>query len=398
MIGRRLPPALLEDWMRDYYFETDIDIGSSGVDDYSLGELRRLLALSHEELDEVVFHDSRTLGGPELRRAVADRWARSDVSRVIVTHGATEANFLVMNALLERGDEVLVLDPLYQQLYSIAEALGCRLARLPLRFENGFVPDLEEARALTGAHTKMIVVNFPHNPTGATVTPEQQRELIEIAAQVGAYLVWDVAFAELTYEQPPLPDPGLFYERAVTMGTLSKAYGLPGLRLGWCLAAPEVLARFIRLRDYTTLHLSPLVELIARRAIEEGDLLVEPRRRQAGVNRQKLESWIDQHRDLVDWVRPAGGVCAFPRLPRSLDVVAFCRRLAEVERVLLVPGICFGCPRHVRLGFGGSALNLEEGLLRLSRVLRRAVRLDEERADRRPETAGRSSPAPVQQP
>jgi capreomycidine synthase len=365
----RLPPALLEDWMRSFYFETEIDIGSSGVEDYSMRELRRLLDLAQEDLDEVVFHDSRTLGDPDLRQAIAGRWAQGDVSRVIVTHGATEANFLIMTALLEKGDEVVVLDPLYQQLYSIAEARGCRLERLPLRFENAFVLDLDEARALVGRNTKMIVVNFPHNPTGVTLTPQQQRELVEIAARVGAYLVWDAAFAELTYEQPPLPDPGLFYERAVTMGTLSKAYGLPGLRLGWCLAAPEVLARFIRLRDYTTLHLSPLVELIARRAIEKGDLLREPRRRQAKVNRHRVESWISEHRDFLDWVRPSGGVCAFPRLQRSPAVLSFCRRLAEVQRVLLVPGICFGSPQHVRLGFGGSTLNLEEGLLRLSRAL-----------------------------
>lgn len=117
MIESRLPPALLENWMRDYYFETDIDIGRSGVEEYSMRELRSLLGISHEDLDRVVFHDSRTLGGPELRQAIARRWADCDAYQVAVTHGATEANFLVMNALLERGDEVVVLDPLYQQLF-----------------------------------------------------------------------------------------------------------------------------------------------------------------------------------------------------------------------------------------------------------------------------------------
>jgi capreomycidine synthase len=364
-----LPPALLEEWMRDHYFEAEIDIGSSGVQDYSMSDLRQILGLSHEELDEIVFNDSRTLGGPWLRQAVAERWAAGDVDRVIVTHGATEANFLVMNGLLERGDKVVVLDPLYQQLYSIAESLGCRLERLPLRFENGFVPDLKEARNLIGPGTRMIVVNFPHNPTGATVTLEQQRELIGLAEQVGAYLVWDVAFAELTYEQPPLPDPGLFYERAITMGTLSKAYGLPGLRLGWCLAAPEVLTRFVRLRDYLTLHLSPLVEHIALRAIEKGDLLLEPRRRQAARNREVVRCWVEEHRELLDWVPPMGGVCAFPRLATVGDVTAFCHRLVETEKVLLVPGSCFGCSQHVRLGFGGENASLVEGLSRLARRL-----------------------------
>jgi len=370
----KFPPALLEDWMRDYYFDTDVDIGSSGVQEFSLRDLRSLLGISHEELDGVVFQDSRTLGGPEIREAIAQRFAGGVVDHVSVTHGATEANFLVMNALLEPGDEVVVLDPLYQQLYTIAETLGCRLKRLPLRFENGFVPDMDEAAKVIGPKTKMIVVNFPHNPTGATVTPEQQQELIRLAAHAGAYLVWDQAFSELTYEQPPLPDPGRFYERAISMGTMSKAYGLPGLRLGWCIAPVEVLTRFLRLRDYLTLHLSPLVELIGRRAIEKGDLLIGPRREQARGNREIVESWVNESRGQVDWVKPSGGVTAFPRLNGIDNVSEFCRDLGGVERVLLVPGHCFGCPQHVRLGFGGATSSLQEGLLRLSRGMARHQR------------------------
>lgn len=365
----RLPPALLEDWMRDHYFDAEVDIGSSGVEDYSLSDLRSLVGISHEDLDQVVFHDSRTLGGPALRQAVANRWGGGEVDRVIVTHGATEANFLTMNALLESGDEVVVLTPMYQQLYAIAEAIGCRLVWWPLRFEESFAPNLDDALRLIGPRTRMVVVNFPHNPTGATMTRDQQQELIRLCSRVGAYLVWDMAFAELTYDEPPLPDPGLFYERAVSMGTLSKAYGLPGLRLGWCLAHPEVLQRFIRIRDYLTLHLSPLVELVAQRAIEGGDRLLEPRREQARKNRDLVARWIAAQEGRVEWVRPAGGVCAFPRLNGVSDVVELCRRLVREERVLLVPGTCFGCPQHVRLGFGGSMESTQEGLRRLSRVL-----------------------------
>jgi len=274
-----------------------------------------------------------------------------------------------MNALLRRGDEVVVLAPLYQQLHSIAGAIGCRLVRLPLAWDRGYVLDLDAAAALIGPRTRMIVVNFPHNPTGATLTVPQQQELIRLAARAGAYLVWDAAFGELTYEEPPLPDPGRFYERAITMGTLSKAFGLPGLRLGWCLAPPEVLAHFVRIRDYLTLHQSPLVELLARRVIENGDLVLAPRLRQAARNRRTLARWIDEQGELVRWVEPAAGVCAFPRLEQVADVDAFCRRLAAEHGLLLVPGSCFGCPRHVRLGFGGESSRVEEGLRRLGAAL-----------------------------
>ncbi len=364
-----LERALLEEWMRKYYFQVEIDIGSSGVQDFSLAEIRRLLGLKVEELDALVFHDSQTLGGEGVREALADRWTGGKVERVMVPHGSTEANFLIMTALLEPGDEVVVLDPLYQQLYAIAKAKGCSLKRWRLRIEDGFRPSMEDLQLLITPETRMIVVNFPHNPTGVTLTREEQQALIRRAAEVGAYLVWDGAFTELTYETSPLPDPGLEYERAISMGTLSKAYGLPGLRLGWCLAAPDVLDRFVHLRDYTLLHLSPLTELIAERVIRHADLLVGLRLTSARANRDLLSRWMEASRELVEWVPPMGGVCCFPRIIPAIDVADFCERLAQKFRVLLVPGQCFGLPGHVRLGFGGSRESLEEGLSRLSEAL-----------------------------
>lgn len=371
---RSLPTAPLEEWMRRFYFEVEIDIGSSGVEDYSFGQLREILGFTSAELDAVWFHDSRTLGGPGVRRAIAERFAGGDVERAIVTHGATEANFLVMHALLEPGDEVVAIDPLYQQLYAIAETIGCRIERVPLAFDAGFALDMERLSAVTGSRTKMIVVNFPHNPTGTTVTVEEQREIVNLAKKSGAYLVWDNAFADLTYEEPPLPEVANLYERAVSMGTLSKAYGLPGLRVGWCIAQPSLLERFVRMRDYTTLHLSPLVEFLAERAIANPDLLIQPRLAQAAANRARLRAWAYELGELIELFPARGGVCAFPRLSRIADVEGFCAHLCEVDRVLLVPGGCFGAPRHVRLGFGGSETDFEEGLGRLASALRRETR------------------------
>lgn len=365
----QLPQALLENWMRKYYFDTDLDIGSSGVDDYSMPDLRRLLGLTEADFDRIVFHDSHTLGGDGVRRALAQRWTGGDVERVMVTHGSSEANFLLMHALLRPGDEVVVLDPCYQQLYAVAESLGCTLKHWPLRWERGFVPDLEDARRLIGPRTRMVVANFPHNPTGATLTREEQGELIAACARVGAYLVWDGAFQELTYEQPPLPEPSLLYERAVSMGTFSKAYGLPGLRVGWCFASPEIFADLMRVRDYVTLHLSPLVEMIAEKAIDGADLLLAGRLGTARRNREVVDSWIGEHADFVEWALPQGGVCGFPRLRSVPDVEAFCHRLAREHRVLLVPGSCFGHPSHVRLGYGRRTEVLEEGLARFSTLL-----------------------------
>ena len=359
-------PAHLEYWMRAYYFSTEIDLGSSGVENFSFGELRQLFNITPDDLDRIVLCDSRTLGGPELRMAIGNRWANGNAERVMATNGSSEANYLVMHSLLEPGDEVVVLDPSYQQLYSIAETIGCKLKHWRLPFENSFRPDLGEARHLIGPQTRMIVVNFPHNPTGASLIPAEQDELIEFAAGAGAYLVWDAAFAEITYDEFVLPDPGERYDRSITLGTLSKAYGLPGLSVGWCLAAPEVLERLVRLRDYTTLALSPLVEHVAARAIENGDLLLQPRLAQARHNLELLLSWANRHSEFVSVVRPQGGVCVFMRLHNVDDVENFCRQLADEYSVLLVPGTSFGNPNHVRLGFGCSTTELTEALSRLS--------------------------------
>ena len=369
----KLPPALLEDWMRHYYFDTDVDIGSSGVDDFSMVDLRRLLGLTEADFDRVVFQDSMSLGGEGLRRALADRWLGGDASLAMATHGSSEANFLVDHALLRPGDEVVVLDPCYPQLFAIAGALGCTLKHWPLRWENGFVPDVEEGARLIGPRTRMVVVNFPHNPTGATLTAGQQDALIAACDRVGAYLLWDNAFLELVHDAPPLPEPVLRYERAISTGTFSKAYGLPGLRVGWCFAAPEVLEQLVRVRDYVTLHLSPLVEMIAERAVDRADRLLAERLGLARLNREVLAGWVEEHAELVSWVPPRGGVTAFPRLERVPDVEAFCHRLAREQRVLLVPGNCFGHPRHVRLGFGRSTETLEGGLSRLSHLLHAAA-------------------------
>jgi capreomycidine synthase len=366
-----LPPALLEHWMRDYYFAVDHDIGSSGVEEWSFRDLRRIVGMELEELDELAFHDSQTLGGPDVRRTVAERFADGDVQRVMVTHGSTEANFLAMHALLAPGDTVLTVDPCYQQLHSIAEAIGCRIRHWPLRAANRFHPDLDELPRLLTGDVRMVVVNFPHNPTGATLSPEEQDELLRRVAAAGSYLLWDGAFSELTHDAPPLPEPSGRYERAVSLGTVSKAYGLPGLRVGWCLAAPEILARMVELRDYVTLHLSPLVELIAERALRYGDEIVSRRLAQAAVGLERVRAWSAARPHQVEWVEPRGGVTCFPGLPTVPDVEALCHRLGREERVLLVPGACFGHPQRVRLGFGGRPECLEAGLERLGALLDR---------------------------
>ncbi len=366
----KIAPALLENWLRDYYFTTEIDISGSGVEDFSLAEIRKHVGITQQELDNLVFHDSPSLGCMGLRQAIARNCGSTNPERVMATNGSSEAIFLVMNALLQPGDKVIVLDPSYHSLIHIAESIGCQIERWHLRFEQQFVPNIEELKSLVTPDTRMVIVNFPHNPTGVSVSVETQKEIIDIVASVEAYLVWDAAFAELTHTNPPLPDASLLYDKAISTGTLSKAYGLPGLRVGWCLASTEVLERCVQLRDYTTLALSPLVELIAQRVIQKADNLLNIRLPQIRTNLEIVAEWVDQNKEFVKWVRPQGGVTTFLYFPDIPDIETFCHYLVNSCGVLVVPGTCFYHPNYVRLGFGGSTVKLKEGLSRISTLLK----------------------------
>ncbi|MFD1535409.1 capreomycidine synthase [Nonomuraea guangzhouensis] len=365
----KLRSAPLEDWLRDYYFQAEIDISSSGVQPYSMSELRAIAGISREEIDDLVFDDGYSLGAPEVRSAVAALEPGADPGKVMTTNGSGEAISLVMMALLRPGDEVIVVAPGYHLLVEYAIALGCTTKVWRLAEERGWQASLDELAALVTPQTRAIIVNFPQNPTGSTIGRAEMDALIALAGRVGAYVLWDAAFARLVYDGDPLPDISTRYERGIGFGTFSKAFGLPGLRFGWCLAPPEVLEDCVRIRDYSTLHVSPLVELLALRVLRNADAFVEPRLKQAAINREMVKQWAERHGDLLSLSLPAAGVAAFPRLLELDDTWDFCQELFQRHGVLVIPGACFDCPGHIRLGFGGPTDQLAQGLDRLAGAL-----------------------------
>lgn len=360
--------AALEDWLRDRYFEATIDISSSGVADYRLAELLELTSLTAADLGQLTFRDSPSLGSEALRAAVADRFPLTDQAGVLISNGSTEALFLLLTALLRAGDEIVVLNPVYPSLSRIPAALGVHLIDWRLRPEAGFCPDLDELERLLHPGVRAVLVNFPHNPTGAQLTASELDRLVELTDRNGAMLVFDGAFAELVYDGPVLqPVAGADPAIAVT-GTLSKAYGLPGLRVGWCLAPRPLLTEMVRIRDYLTLATSPLTELIATAVLRSADAVLAPRLRQARENRDLLFLWASRHPG-IELPVPHGGVSAFPRFRDLPDATPLADRLAEQYRTLVVPGHCFGHPDRLRIGFGGRPTDLVAGLDQVSRVV-----------------------------
>lgn len=363
-------PALLEDWLRDYYFDAAVDVSSSGVEPYTFGEVQAMLGIDPHELAGVSFRDSRTAGAEDLRSLIAQRARVADTARVIVANGSTEAQLLVLLALLRAGDEVVVVEPAYHSLIATVHALGCQVSRWQLRPEDAFQPDLGSLRKIVTARTKMIVVNFPHNPTGVTLTHAEQQELVDIADRHGCYLFWDGAFEDLVHDRQPLPPVSARYDKGISFGTLSKAFGLPGLRVGWGIAPSDVVRAAVSVRDYTTLALSPIVEFIASRVLAHPDKLLAPRLQSAARNREYVNEWLDAHRPLVSCPPASAGVVVFPALAHIPNTVDFCHRLMRENGVLLVPGDCFGLPGHVRLGFGGDPHALRRGLAAFAETLK----------------------------
>jgi aspartate/methionine/tyrosine aminotransferase len=228
---------------------------------------------------------------------------------------------------------------------------------------------MDELAELVTSRTRAIIVNFPQNPTGAAIGHDDMESLIRCAEQANAYILWDAAFTDLVYDTDPLPDVSTRYERGISFGTFSKVFGLPGLRFGWSIAPADVLTSCMRIRDYTTLHVSPLIELLALHVLENAEKFLDPRLEQARGNRAILKEWAEAAADRVALVLPAGGVAAFPRLDGIADVDEFCEELFSKRGVLVVPGSCFGYPQHIRLGFGGATDELIRGLDRLGDAL-----------------------------
>ncbi|GHC43879.1 capreomycidine synthase [Streptomyces cinnamoneus] len=365
-----VPAAALEDWLRERYFQAETDISSSGVHNYTLGDLRALdPGLRDGELDALMFRDGPALGAERLRAAVAARVHPGPGQVVMTTHGSSEALFLALNALVRPGDEVVVPDPAYHSLSALAASVGAVLRPWPLRPENGFVPDLADLRAVLSARTRLVVVNFPHNPTGACVDPAGRTELLELVEASGATLLWDGALTDLVYDHPPLPDPSRDIGRCLSFGTLSKAYGLPGLRVGWCVLPAELAPGLVRMRDYLTLSLSPLTELLAAVAVEHADTLIAPRLAGARRGRDLLLEWARRTDGAVECPVPRGGVTAFPRFRGVTDTTELCERLLARHGVLAVPGSCFGHPDRMRIGFSCPEGDLLRGLEAISEEL-----------------------------
>lgn len=297
-------------------------------------------------------------GLPLLRREIAGLYegvAPDEVLEVVPEEGI----FLAMNAMLEPGDHVICTWPGYQSLFSLAETIGCEVTYWRPDEAQGWRFDPGAVREALRPATRLIVVNFPHNPTGYLLPREHFEEVLAIARDAGVYLFSDEMYRWL--EQDPaerLPSAVERYDRAVSLCGLSKTFALPGLRVGWLATRDaDVLGRIAGLKDFTTICGSAPSEVLALVALRNASRLAARSLALTSSNLDRLDEFFAAWSALFSWVRPRAGSIGLARLDRREGAHEFCHRLVEEAGVLLAPSTVFGYgDEHVRFGFGRADL------------------------------------------
>ena len=267
---------------------------------------------------------------------------------------AEEGIFLAYHALLAPGDHVVVEAPCYGAAIEVARSTGASVSLWERRYEDGWAHDLDELERLLGADTRVIYLNSPHNPTGTQIGRDVFDRLVEIARERSIVILSDEVYRGLEHRiEDRLPAACDHYERAISLGAVSKAYGLPGLRIGWLASRdPALLARVRDLKLYTTICSSAPSELLLALALRHGDRLVERCRSLVLANLPLIEGLVERCGELLQWVEPTAGPVGFPRVSGKRDVREWCEETAARAGVLLLPGSVYDRPDHVRLGFG----------------------------------------------
>lgn len=306
-------------------------------------------------------------GNTDLREAIAHREGchRDDVQ---ITTGASEALFAEFLVAADEHANVLVPFPVFQPLEEIPRTLGMEVRHYSLSPENEYQPDLDEICELVDGDTTMVIVNSPHNPTGAVVRQERLQWLHDYLSAKDVRLVVDQVYHPIYFEENYSSAAAL--PHAIVISDFSKALSMSGLRLGWIVDRDHDRLRAIRnVRGYFTISNTPLAETIGTYVLRNAETVLNITRARAHKNRATLTEFFETHADVLDWVPPQGGLTAFPWLVDGRDARSFCESMVE-RGVLLVPGSCYRSPSHIRLGFGVVEHGFANALDRIAETLR----------------------------
>lgn len=370
----RLPPFLLDQWLDQKNSpgaKIEYDLGSSTGPVWTL---RELLALEESDLDALL--DTRLLyntptGTPELRDLIGATHG-VDPDCVQVVTGSAEALLILFFLVSEPGANVVLPNPGFPANTALAEGLGIEVRTYTLRAENAFRIDPDEVRSLVDRNTRLVLVNSPHNPTGAVVSDEDMQTLHDFCADRGVQFVSDEVYHPIYHAAESQTAARL--PHATVLGDFSKALCLSGLRTGWIIERDAARReRYLNARSYFTISNTALGEPLAALALRNRDRIYGRVRRTAAGNLARLDRLFAENDEILKWVRPSGGMTAFPWLADGGDGRDFCQRLAK-RGVLMAPGDCFGMPSHFRLGFAASGDRFPLAIDRFSEFLRGEAR------------------------
>lgn len=372
----RFKQFAMERWQSTYEHRVGFNLSESGVHPLTVAELLGLAGgAGLEELGETRLGYGQSNGSDELRARIAELHPGATDDGVLVTVGGAEANLAAAWRLLEPGERVAVLLPNYMQVPGWVESLGGEIHPVPLLEGAGWQPDLDRLREGLEEGARFVLVTNPNNPTGAVLTPSSMDGITELADRHGAWILSDEVYRGAEVEGPETSTFWGRTERVVVTNSLSKAYGLPGLRVGWLVAPPEVAADLWARTDYTTIALASLSDLLARIALAAGTRERILRRTRAIIreNLDVLTNWLDGQDGLFTYRRPDAGAICYVRYDAPINSTELCERLRVEQDLLLVPGDHFGMDRFLRIGFGPPRAELEVALGRLGDAFRQVL-------------------------
>ena len=363
----KLPAFKLERFFAQYEFKAPYILCSSDCESMSIDELLSFEPGAAEAFARQWLGYTESLGSPQLRQEIARTYQTIEAEAVLVHAGAEEAIFSWMNVALNREDHVIVHFPCYQSLREIAQSVGCDVTLWTTKAANNWELDLDFLQQSIRPNTKAIVVNCPHNPTGYVMSQDKLAKLVAIARQHNLLLFSDEVYRFL--ERDTLPAACDLYENAVSLGVMSKTYGLAGLRIGWIATRNrEIYRAMAAFKDYTSICNSAPSEFLATLALRNGKAIIERNRAIIASNLEILNQFFSNHSDLFNWCPPQGGSTAFPSLKLS-NSEDFCLNLVAKTGVLLLPSTCFDYGnKHFRLGLGRK--NLPQCLEKLEEYLK----------------------------
>jgi aspartate/methionine/tyrosine aminotransferase len=303
-------------------------------------------------------------GTDELRTALAALYPGATLDHVEVTNGGSEANFVSVYATLEPGDEVVVVLPNYGQIWGLVNSFGMKAKAVHLRDDLNWAPDISELESVASEKTKMIVVCNPNNPTGAILTPAEMESIIRVATRSGAWILADEIYQGSERDGKTTPTFWGRYDRVIVTNGLSKAYGLPGLRIGWIVAPKELIAKMWSNHDYTTIAPGTLSDTLARVALSANGRArcLERTRNICRHNYPLFNSWVEGHGSMFRMVEPRAGAITYVHYDLPVNSTELVQRLLKEKSVLIVPGDHFGMDGYLRIGYGPPPDYLRHGL------------------------------------